>query len=106
MVLSDSNRGYAPRPPRAARETLDRDVLDFVSRSPDLKEFAFLLADRGCVYVGQLVQLEEDQALRVARGDKRLVWEMREKLAYSGLAFGLNADDWEPPTVTEAIEEA
>lgn len=88
---------------REARRLLDRDMLTFCARQPQLAELAFTLADHGHTHVGHVVGLTFFTILDLAGGDRALADELQHRLRHAGLDTGLSLPDWQPPT-GDAIE--
>ncbi|MAC39653.1 MAG: hypothetical protein CMH93_09050, partial [Oceanicaulis sp.] len=55
---------------REARRLLDRDMLTFCARQPQLAELAFTLADHGHTHVGHVASLTFFTILDLAGGDR------------------------------------
>ena len=82
---------------REARRRLDRDILTFCARQPQLRELAFTLADHGHTHVGHVVQLTAFTVIDLAGGDRALASELQHRLQHAGLDIGLSLPDWQAP---------
>ena len=105
MPAAQSSHNLHAAPPSRS-ELLDKDVLSFVYRQPHLTEFAFQCADHGVIHVGALVQMSEAHALSIAEGDEKTVRDMRDRLSWSGLSFGMALPEWtDPDAGDEELEQ-
>ena len=91
------DRTRPAQPGEARRAELDRDILSFVASRPRLVELAFVLAENGHTHVGQVAQLTGYTVRDLAGGDEDLTHHLRQLLIESGLDFGLEIADWQPP---------
>jgi hypothetical protein len=82
---------------RNAERLLERDILSFCARQPQLRELAFVLADNGHTHVGHVVQLTFFTVVDLAGGDRQLAEELRYRLRHAGLDTGLNLPGWTAP---------
>jgi|GEM_PF-2848770 len=82
---------------RDAERRLDRDILSFCARQPQLRELAFVLADNGHTHVGHVAQLTFFTVVDLAGGDRQTAEEMRHRLRHAGLDTGLSLPGWHAP---------
>jgi len=82
---------------RDAERLLDRDILSFCARQPQLRELAFVLADNGHTHVGHVAQLTFFTVIDLAGGDRELAGEMRHRLRHAGLDTDLSLPGWAAP---------
>lgn len=88
---------------REARRLLDRDMLSFCARQPQLAELAFTLADHGHTHVGHVAGLTFFTILDLADGNRALADALQHRLRRAGLDTGLSLPDWQAPA-GDAIE--
>lgn len=84
-----------------ARRLLDRDILTFCARQPQLSELAFSLADHGHTHVGHVVQLTFFTVVDLAGGDRDLAGDLRHRLQHAGLDIGIGLPGWDAPASDE-----
>lgn len=82
---------------RDAARLLDRDILSFCARQPQLRELAFVLADNGHTHVGHVVQLTFFTIVDLAGGERQVAEELRHRLRHAGLDTELTLSGWTAP---------
>jgi hypothetical protein len=81
---------------------LDTDIVSFCAKQPQLREFAFALADHGHIFVGHVICLTPYTALDLADGHHASVSTLRRLLQQNGADLGSRSAGWLAPVSVAA----
>jgi hypothetical protein len=80
--------------PKTRYGCLDYGVRAFFSESPSAAKLARKLETKGILYLGQLLQMSEDDVRATGTGDQAAIDAMKRELGRAGLGFDTRAPDW------------